>query len=170
MAIAVSFSTESDFHRIFTIMSDAFADDHPGMEVLYPKHKTPLGRVQGAERLLHMKRTDAANRFLKATDTVTGEIIGHAKWIVFEDGMPEETPLAGDYWGSEDDKEYAKCVYEGLMDPVRRVIQSAEGPVVGLFIWFFFLTSLSCLYCWTESLGGCLKLTLSIISIQCLIS
>lgn len=101
---------------------------------MYPKHLTPLGRVQGAERLLRMKRTDATNRFLKATDMTTGEIIGQAKWIVFRDGMPEKIPLAGDYWESEDDKEYAKCIYEGLVEPRRMVARSAEGTLVGVFV------------------------------------
>lgn len=63
-----------------------------------------------------------------------GRIIGQAKWIVFRDGMPEEIPLAGDYWESEDDKEYAKCVYEGLVEPRRMVARSAEGTLVGVFV------------------------------------
>ena len=106
------------------------------MDTMYPNHHTDHGRSEGAERLLHMKCTDATNRFLKAIDTGTGEIIGQAKWNVFENGMPEQTKLAGSYWESQDEKEYAEFLYEVCLEPIRRVARSAEGPLVGLFVLF----------------------------------
>ena len=145
MAIEVSFCSEPDF-RIFAIISDAFASDQPYMDTMYPNHHTAHGRSEGAERLLHMKHTDATNRFLKATDTGTGEIIGYAKWNVFENGMPEQTKLAGSYWESQDEKEYAEFLFEVCLEPIRRVARSAEGALIGLLVIFclFFPSVYSC--------------------------
>lgn len=161
MAIEVSFCTEPDFLRIFAIISDAFAGDQPYMDTMYPNHHTAHGRSEGAERLLHMKRTDATNRFLKATDTATGEIIGQAKWNVVENGMPEQTKLAGSYWESqdEDEKEYAEFLYEVCLEPIRRMAKSVEGPLVGLL--FLFCLFFPSLYCCADSfpLGGLFQLT-----------
>ena len=144
MAIAVDFADDTDFYRIFCIISDSFGDDQPYIDIMFPDHHGHSGRIEGSERLLQMKRNDATTRFLKATDTNTGEIIGQAKWIVFTNGKPEETPLAGDFWATGDENEYAAYVYAAYVEPRWKAARSAEGPLVGIFpLMLFDAVSLS---------------------------
>ena len=133
MVISVEFCDEADFYRIFSIVSDAFGDDQPYIDAIFPDHHEPSGRVRGSARFLEMKRIDPSNRFLKAIDTTTGEIMGHAKYIIFENGKPEERPLGGDFWKTADEKQYAAHLYEHYLEPRRKVVRSANGPVIGLF-------------------------------------
>ena len=135
MAIAVDFTDDADFYRIFSIISDSFGDDQPYIDIMFPNHHEHAGRVQGAQRLLQMKQSDAKNRFIKATDTGTGEIIGQAKWIVFANDQPEETPLTEDFWGTADEKDFAAHVYAAFVEPRRKVARSAKGPVVGAVLF-----------------------------------
>ena len=135
MALSVDFCDDTDFYRIFSIVSDAFGDDQPYIDAIFPSHHEHSGRIKGGERLLEMKRTDSTNRFLKATDTSTGEIIGLAKYIIFANGKPEESPLGGDLWKTTDEKEYAAQLYEQYLEPRRKVVRSADGPVIGVCYW-----------------------------------
>ena len=130
MAIIVDFCTEADFYRLFCIISDAFGEDQPYIDLIFPNHHDHAGRLQGAERLLQMKRNDPTNRFLKAIDTATGEIIGLAKWIIFADGKPGETPLSGNFWENEDEKERAKYVYAAFLEPRRKAARAANGSLI----------------------------------------
>ena len=132
MAIIVDFCHDADFFRVFSIVSDSFGYDQPYIDALFPNHHEHAGRIEGADRFLQMKRTDPTNRCLKATDTASGEIIGFAKWIVFANGKPEETPLEGDFWETRDDKEYAAHVYEQYLKSRRSTARSVDGPLVCL--------------------------------------
>ena len=144
MAVAVDFCNEDDFYRLFCIISDSFGEDQPYIDLIFPNHHEHAGRLQGAERLLQMKRNDPTNRFLKAIDTATGEIIGQAKWIVFADGKPEETPLTADVWETEDEKERAKYVYAAYLEPRRKAARTANGSLICwscLRYWAYWVSS-----------------------------
>ena len=60
------------------IISDSFRDDQLYIDIMFPNHHGNSDRIEGAERLLQMKRNAATTKFLKATDTDTVEIIGQA--------------------------------------------------------------------------------------------
>ena len=133
MAISIADCEDADMPRIFAIISDSFGSDQPYVDTLFPYHKTPVGRAKGAERLLQAKHCDPHARFLKATDMATGEIIGQAKWLIYPDPTakkPEELPLSGDYWDSEDEKEYANQLFTGFVAPRRKAIRDATRPLV----------------------------------------
>ena len=134
MAIIASLCDDDDFYRLFSITSDAFGYDQPYIDAIYPNHHDQAGRQSGAERLAQMAHTDPANRFTKATDTATGLIIGHAKWIIFADGKPEETPLTGDFWETQEDKEYAAHLYKEFVKPRRETARAVGGPLVCSFL------------------------------------
>ncbi|MCJ1472631.1 hypothetical protein MMC13_001280, partial [Lambiella insularis] len=114
-------------------MSEAFAGE-PYINALFPHHGTPEGRVIGGKRLLEAKKADPAARFLKITDTATDEIVGLVKWLVFEkppgEKSPEEPELTGDYWDTEEEKEYAAYMYKQYLIPRRKAIREAKGPLV----------------------------------------
>ena len=130
MAIAVDICNDADFYRLFHIISDSFGEDQQYIDLIFPNHHEHAGRLRGAERLLQMKRNDPTNKFLKAIDTITGEVIDQAKWIVFADGKPEEIPLTGDFWKTEDEKERAKFVYAAYLEPRRKAIRAANGSLI----------------------------------------
>ena len=129
MALSLDFSEDGDMHRIFGIFSDAFGDNEPYVDTLFPNHKTPAGREQGAERFLQMKHKDPHARFLKITDTATGEIIGQAKWLEYEK-VPEIPKLSGDYWETEEEKQYAVHLHAGFMVTRMDAIKAANGQIL----------------------------------------
>ncbi|MCJ1416060.1 hypothetical protein MMC32_002395 [Xylographa parallela] len=133
MSLSLEFCEDSDMPRVFAIISDAFGEHHPHISVLFPNHTTTTGRAQGAERLLQMKQNDPHARFLKVTDTATGEIVGQAIWLIYND-HEEELELSGDYWQNEEDRHYAAELHRGYLAPRRNVIRRAKGPVVCLDI------------------------------------
>jgi len=133
MVLSLEFCEDNDMPRVFAIISDAFGEDHPHISVIFPNHKTINGRAQGAERLLQMKQNDPHSRFMKVTDTATGQIVGQATWLIYNDHA-EEVELCGDYWQNEEDRQYAAQLYRGYLAPRRDVIRSAKGPVVCLDI------------------------------------
>lgn len=130
MGLKLDFCDDADMFRVFSIISDAFGDEQPYMDVLFPNHKTAEGRAQGRDRLLQIKHHDPHARFLKVTDTDTGEIIGHARWLVYEDKPTKWDELSGDYWQDEDEKALAAHLYTGYLKPRRAAIQAAKGPLV----------------------------------------
>ena len=129
MALSLGFSEDGDMYRIFSIFSDAFGDNEPYVDALFPNHKTPAGREQGAERFLQMKHKDPHARFLNVTDTATGDIIGQAKWLVYEK-VPETPELRGDYWETEEQKQYAAHLHAGLLAPRMNAIKAANGRIL----------------------------------------
>ena len=133
MSLSLEFCEDSDMPRVFAIISDAFGEHHPHISVLFPNHTTTTGRAQGAERLLQMKQNDPHARFLKVTDTATGEIVGQAIWLIYND-HEEELELSGDYWQNEEDRHYAAELHRGYLAPRRNVIRRAKGPVVCMYL------------------------------------
>ncbi|KAL8818295.1 MAG: hypothetical protein Q9191_007974 [Dirinaria sp. TL-2023a] len=133
MAITIDFCSAQDFHRVFSLASDAFGYDTAYHNALYPNHYSDAGRLAGAERFRHISNTDFKNRFTKATDTATGEIIGFARWIIFASGE-REPELSGDFWETQDEKNYAACLYEGFLRPRRETVDAVRGLVVSLDI------------------------------------
>ena len=135
MGLALDYCDDGDMQRIFEIMSEAFIGE-PYIDALFPDHTTLAGRIAGGKRLLESKRTERNATFLKVTDTASGTIIGQAKWLIFEQApgaeKPEEAPLSGDYWATEDDKEYAAFLYAQYLIRRRQAISSAKGPLIGM--------------------------------------
>ena len=131
MTFKVDLCEESDMQRVFAIVSDTFGPDDPFMEALLPKHSTPAGRVVGGERFLNTFKTDPVCRFVKATDTETGRIVGMAKYLVFEPGVQQvNNDMEGDYWADEDAKAYAHHLESELSRLRLEAVKSANGPLI----------------------------------------
>ena len=135
MGLVLEYCEDADMQRVFEIMSEAFIGE-PYIDALFPDHTTPAGRVLGGKRLLESKQTEKNATFLKVTDTTTGTIIGQAKWLIFEqpagNERPEEAPLSGDYWVTDDDKEYSAYLYAQYTVRRRQAISSRKGSLIGM--------------------------------------
>ena len=137
MAIIVDICPAQDFYRVFSLASDAFGHDAPYHDAIYPNHHSDAGRQAGAQRFLHLARTDPKNRFTKATDTATGEIVGFARWIVFANEDEREPELSGDFWETQDEKDYAVHLYEVFLRPRRETVDAVRGPLACVYLFSF---------------------------------
>ncbi|MCJ1246986.1 hypothetical protein MMC30_004197 [Trapelia coarctata] len=138
MTFALSHCTETDFPRLFTILSTAFGDE-PYLTPIFPLHYTPSGRLAGTQRLLQSFHSEPGAQFMKVTDTSTGEIIGLAKWLIFKEGeVPtiegelDGAVLTGDWWESEAEKEYAGYLFGKYLIPRRRAMREKGREGRGL--------------------------------------
>lgn len=126
---------EADIPRVFEIISLAFANDHEYFDAIFPAHDTLEGRKVGSERMLQIFQGDPFGNFLKAVDTKTGKIVGAAKWNVYKAGeVPPQPALDGNYWGNEEDKEFAQALFQAFFTPRQRVIEETNGNLVGMFM------------------------------------
>ena len=130
MPLQLDLCDDGDMPRAFTILSQAFAHEHPYFDYVFPKHDTPNGRKVGGERILAFKKGDPNTTFVKATDTETGIIVGVAKWNVYKGVVPDEIDMEGDYWDSEQDKKLAQEMWAGYLMPRRRAIKDTNGNLV----------------------------------------
>ncbi|EPE36377.1 Acyl-CoA N-acyltransferases (Nat) [Glarea lozoyensis ATCC 20868] len=125
-------SSDTDMSRTFEIISTTFGNQHPYIEAVYPAHSTPEGRKRSTERLLAVKNTDPCCNFLKVVDTASGKIVAVAKWNIYDDHIPEEADLDGDWWENEEEKEFARVMYREYLVPRRRAIGELKGNVMCL--------------------------------------
>lgn len=129
MPLKIEKCNDGDMTRAFAIISAAFGHN-PYMDVLYPGHDTPQGHEAGGERMLAFKKSDPNTHFIKAIDTENGDIVGVAKWNIYNGTIPEEVGLDGDYWATEEDKEYANCLWTSYLGPRRKAIKDSKGHLV----------------------------------------
>ena len=134
MSISIHHAEEADMHRLFEIASLAFKDNEPFWDACYPEHWTPAGRKAGGDRFLAIKQGDPKTTYLKAIDDSTGEIAGFAKCNVFEDRFPERGLAEGDYWESEEAREYAQHLIDEFNKDRVAYVKKANGNVVNLDI------------------------------------
>jgi hypothetical protein len=133
MPFHLSPSTTTDMPRTFEIISTTFGSQYPYIEAVYPAHSTPLGRARGAERLLAVKNADPCSNFLKVVDTDSEKIVAVAKWNIYQNNIPEEKDLDGEWWNSEEEKEFARFMFRDYLVPRRGVIRELGGNVMCKF-------------------------------------
>lgn len=125
--------TEADIPRIFEIVSLAFANDHEYVDAILPAHDTPEGRKIGSERMLQMFQGDPYGNFVEVVDNDTGVTVAAAKWNIYKGGeVRGQVEMGGDYWESEEDKEFAQALFHGFFAPRQKVIEETNGNLVGM--------------------------------------
>lgn len=138
MAVTVEEMTDADARRGFDILSDAFAQDHEFINIVYPKHDTEAGRQVGAQRLIDLKKTQPYAKFFKAVDGTTGEMIGMAKWLVFKDEIPEEGGLGTtEFWETAELANYADYLAREYLIERRKAIRESGGNIVCAYTRMF---------------------------------
>lgn len=130
MPLSLDLCTDEDLPRWTEIIFAAFAQEHIYIDALFPHHDTPSGLAAAVSRFTSTRNSNPIARFLKITDSTTGEIIGQGKWDIHET-KPDEVALDGDFWDNEEDKTYAQQMFETYLIPRRRVLREAKGPVLG---------------------------------------
>ena len=126
---------DADMYRIFEICSLAFARNEPFVDAIWPNHWTDAGRMQGADRFKHIKNTDPIATYLKAIDAATGEIMGMAKWKVYDNHLPDLSKPDGensDYWDTKEDQAFAEAMTEDFMKTRNAAITRTGGNIVSL--------------------------------------
>lgn len=107
-------------------------------DLLYPNHWTPEGRQIGAERMRLIKNSDRFTTFVKAVDDQTGEILGMAKWQIYDNALPSEDDKVegsvGDYWSDPEDKAYFLAMVPLFVSERNAEMQRTKGNLVCLDI------------------------------------
>jgi hypothetical protein len=131
MALKVELCTEADMPRAFEIISVAFGHIHAYVEAVWPEHDTDAGRAAGAERLLGAKQTQPWAHLCKVTDTETHEIVGFAKWDVYDGVVPEvPTSMPPQYYKDDDAKEYAEYIWTEFTRRRWDAVRASQGKIV----------------------------------------
>ena len=66
------------------------------------------------------------------TDSETGEIIGVAKWNVYDGDVPPEDGLGTtEFWESEDMAAYADALYRAYLVERRAAVRESSGHLLG---------------------------------------
>ena len=128
---------DADMYRIFEICSLAFARNEPFFDVTYPNHWTEAGRLQGAERFKRFKNTDPVTTYLKAIDAATGEIMGMAKWNVYDNHLPDLNKVDEDnknYWETKEDQAFSEAMVQDFLKTRNGAITRTGGNIVSLDI------------------------------------
>ena len=139
MPFTTHLSADSDFDRIFTIISTTFAHTQAIVDAFFPQHDTPAGHVYGRDTLLAFHKTDPSVRFVKATDTTSGEIVGIAKWIVLHEA-PQSEKLDDGGEGErelrdEEEREFVRELLGQYYAPRTRAVRDCGGKLVGKFFF-----------------------------------
>lgn len=136
MPVKVLPAEDADMDRIFEIAATAFARNEPVWDTLYPNHWTPAGRKQGGERMRLVKNSDSHTTYLKAIDDSTGEIMGMAKWNIWQNGKHTDPAqiqgTSGDYWDTQEDKEYADKLIPLFLEKRIAAIERTGGNLASL--------------------------------------
>ncbi|KAF2690120.1 hypothetical protein K458DRAFT_289798 [Lentithecium fluviatile CBS 122367] len=135
MPLKLDLCTEADMPRAFEIISLAFGHIHAYVEAVWPEHDTPSGRAAGAERLLIAKQTQPWTHLCKVTDTDTGEMVGFAKWDVYDGVVPEvPTSMPEKYYKDDDAKKYAEYIWGEFTRRRWESVRESGGNLVSLDI------------------------------------
>jgi len=89
MPLELAACTDGDMDRAFVIVSDAFGQEYPYINYVFPKHETLAGRRTGGNRLRALKNGDPNTTYLKITDTETGVMTAVAKWNIYDGIIPD---------------------------------------------------------------------------------
>ena len=137
MGIQVLEAEDGDMSRIFEIASNAFARNEPFWDATWPKHWTESGRAVGMQRFIKVKHSDPNTKYMKAVDGSSGEILGMAKWNIYNNFVPDFSKAdedQTDYWDNEDDREYTAHMGREFMKQRQAAIRRTNGNVISLDI------------------------------------
>jgi hypothetical protein len=92
-----------------------------------------LNKVVG--RLAYLWDVDPSVRWLKDTDTTTGNIVSASPWNVYDKEKPAEMMLDGHpgSWDSEADNKYAIEMFKSFITPTWTRYREAEVPIICKF-------------------------------------
>ncbi|KAF2212425.1 hypothetical protein CERZMDRAFT_41581 [Cercospora zeae-maydis SCOH1-5] len=126
---------DKDVPRLFEIACLAFDRNEHIWDIMWPQHWTPEGRAAGAARMLKTKQTTPWTTYVKAVDTETNEIVGMAKWNLWENHQIQSSDPELEWYGN-DEKEwrYGKALMDSFLQERNRAIEERKGTLMNLDI------------------------------------
>ena len=89
MSLQISPMTGADVATYVSIRHDAFKNTIN--RIFYTRELSPESKSKISDGILEALRNDKHTRYLKASDTATGEVVAYAKWKVFDcERSPQE--------------------------------------------------------------------------------
>lgn len=123
---------DTDFPEFAPLMFEAI---HPNgfVDACWPNNLNDEAQKLHASGFIFHKNMDPTVKWTKVTDTITGEIVGVAQWLVLKDQKPPELDFDGPAgtWESETEKLYAQDIYRSFVRHRWEVIRNEDLPVVG---------------------------------------
>ncbi|PQE07220.1 hypothetical protein CJF31_00004890 [Rutstroemia sp. NJR-2017a BVV2] len=92
------------------------------------------GRAAGAARMREIAASDPHTKFMKLVDDETGEMVAWAKWNIYVDTIPEVKDVTGNYWESDEDREFVQHLTTEFMRKRRAAVEGEAGNLVSLDI------------------------------------
>ena len=121
----------------YQVMSESFGHSAPFVDIYFPNHDTPSGRIQGSERLTTWVRTSKDSAFLKAvarnSQSDEERIIGLAIWTLMTEPPPaklDEVEDVEELWPDKDDREYMTLLWRDYVVPRSQAILDSNGKGV----------------------------------------
>jgi hypothetical protein len=135
--VTVSLLDDADVPPSFEVVSKSFGHDAPFIDVYFPDHDTPSGRIKGSKRLSVWKQASKASTFLKAV-TQAGEgnkdqVIGIAVWTPMKEAPSaklEEVENVEEVWPDKEDREFASRLWREYVIPRTEAINDSQGKGV----------------------------------------
>ncbi|KAI1773225.1 hypothetical protein F4818DRAFT_423664 [Hypoxylon cercidicola] len=139
--VKVSVLSDEDIPTGFQVVSKSFGHNAPFVDIYFPNHDTPLGQVQGSERLTTWKRTSKNSTFLKAVissdsqdahEDLPERIVGIGIWTLMKTAPPPELGKAEntETWPNEDDREFMTCLWRDYVKPRSQAVNDSNGKGV----------------------------------------
>lgn len=134
MGVKVLEAEDADMDRIVEIASLAFARNEPMWDTMWPNHWLDSGRRVGAERMRATRKSDPHTKYMKAVDEASGEIVGMAKWNIYDNSLPDLDAIkpVGDYWDNDEEKMYATALTQVFLEERNAAIKQSNGNLVSL--------------------------------------
>ncbi|KAF2642231.1 hypothetical protein P280DRAFT_548778 [Massarina eburnea CBS 473.64] len=59
-------------------------------------------------------------------------MIAGGKWIIYDRFVPDKPELTGDYWAMAEEKDFARCLFDGNVVPRFKAIRESKGNLAVL--------------------------------------
>ena len=123
--------TDADMPPAFALVTETFQHEQPYHDALWPEHWKPDGQKAGVARFRASCRSEPNLHFVKAVDDASGQLAGLVRYYVLPHGEElDEGELEGDYWPTEEEREYACHLYREYLSLRRRTVREVGTPFV----------------------------------------
>lgn len=135
--------TKDEMPAVITMLLKAYNHSSAFVNAVYPHKLTDDddGTIQGLDmvvsRLQYLIDIDPSIRWLKVTDSSTGEIVSASQWNVYDKDKPPEMMLDGPSgaWENDVEKKFAVEMFEAFITPRWERWREVEVPIICEFFF-----------------------------------
>jgi hypothetical protein len=138
MPFELSAVSKRELRDVVDMLLKAYDHTFSFVNAVYPHRFTNCG-IEGLDivvgRLAYLWDVDPSVRWLKVTDTTTGNTVSASQWNVYDKEKPAEMMLDGPpgSWDSEADKKYAVEMFKSFITPRWTRYREANVPIICKF-------------------------------------